>query len=564
MSDARVTPVGWLIALAAALRLLPLARLHPIVWDEIEYFRATDFVSRGMVPYRDFWEHHTPLQWFVFAPFVALTKSPGVSAILAMRWAQVPLWIVAFVLLTKWMRRAGVGELASLLAVLLAFCSTQFMLAAIEFRIDALGCVLYVAALFLAQRGRGFAAGAALCLAGFANIRLGPLLVVTVIVLVLRAWRSGLRVIAGGAVAFAACASYFVLTHSVAIAIRRVWIDTYVANRYAPAPPLALIKRLATPFGVVAHGFDLGAIDVGTIVVFVAASIGMAHVLWTRRRSRDDLWMLAVLQVASIGFVAIMKYVYHYHFLILTLLALPFVAHLCDLLLARNRVKALETVVIIAIAVSAYASVFRGKEDYLDYQDLIMREVDRLTPPTGRVFDGVGYAVRREPAYRYWFLSELVFTLERHGVYERYDIAADPPGAVIVDIPTAHWLDTHPRTAEFVRRHYLPRWPELWLPGMNARLTPEHPSARWIVPVDGTYVVRSPRPLRLVVDGEPQPPSHTIALRKRQRLEATADVMEPIEVFILPAGGPPLFRRPPPGLSLDAEAAPRTHLPRLW
>ena len=59
----RVALVGWLIAVAGALRLLPLARLHPIVWDEIEYFRATDWVAHGLVPYRDFWEHHTPLQW---------------------------------------------------------------------------------------------------------------------------------------------------------------------------------------------------------------------------------------------------------------------------------------------------------------------------------------------------------------------------------------------------------------------------------------------------------------------------------------------------------------------
>src|SRR5262245_17863208 len=167
MERRRVALMGWLIGLAGALRLLPLARLHPVVWDEIEFFRATDWVARGLVPYRDFWEHHTPLQWFVFAPAAALTSSPGVSAILAMRWAQLPVWIATFVLLYKWRRRAGSSAPAAVLAVLFAVCSTRFMLGAIEYRVDALGCLLYVAALFLLQRGNGVWGGAALCLAGF-------------------------------------------------------------------------------------------------------------------------------------------------------------------------------------------------------------------------------------------------------------------------------------------------------------------------------------------------------------------------------------------------------------
>src|SRR5436305_15332505 len=61
--------LGGLSLLSVLARLLQLQGLHPLVWDEIEFFRATDWVRRGLVPYRDFWEHHTPLQWFLFAPF---------------------------------------------------------------------------------------------------------------------------------------------------------------------------------------------------------------------------------------------------------------------------------------------------------------------------------------------------------------------------------------------------------------------------------------------------------------------------------------------------------------
>jgi len=69
---------------------------------------------------------------------------------------------------------------ARLAAILLAICSSMFMLAAVEYRIDTLGCALYVIALLLLQRERWLFAGAALCLAGFANIRLGPLIVATI------------------------------------------------------------------------------------------------------------------------------------------------------------------------------------------------------------------------------------------------------------------------------------------------------------------------------------------------------------------------------------------------
>src|SRR5438874_4135128 len=148
----RVRFVSALIGLAAVARSLSLAFFHPLNWDEIEYFRATDWIRQGLIPYRDFWEHHTPLQWFLFAPVTALTNSPGVSAILLMRWAQLPLWFIAFVLLRGWMRRAGISAFAAWTAMTLVLCSTLFMLPAVEYRVDVLGCVVYIAALFFLQR----------------------------------------------------------------------------------------------------------------------------------------------------------------------------------------------------------------------------------------------------------------------------------------------------------------------------------------------------------------------------------------------------------------------------
>ena len=290
----------------------------------------------------------------------------------------------------------------------------------------------------------------------------------------------------------------------------------------------------------------------------------MIHVVVTRWRVRDDLFLLVPLQVVNVAFVAAIGYIYHYHFLIVTLLALPFAAHVCDLLLASGRARAAAAAVAACVTVGVFAAFFRGKEDEFDYQDVVMRDADRLVAPGARVFAGVAYALRREPACRTWFITERAFVFERAGIAAPCDVAADPPGAVILDVPMRHWLAAHPRQAEFVRRHYRPVWPELWLPAMNARLTPERPSTRWVVPADGVWVVRASAPIRLTIDGNPQPQSGTLTLRKRQRLEAAAESMQPTDVLIVPAGAPRQFRRPAPGVTLDAIAPPRTHVPRLW
>src|SRR5436190_15855936 len=150
---------GMLIVIAAAARSLSLGWLHPLNWDELEFFRATDWVRQDLVPYRDFWEHHTPLQWFVFAPFAAMTSTPGAAAIVWMRIAQIPLWIATFWLANLWMKRNGIGDVARWTAMALACCSSLFMLAAVEYRVDVLGCTMVLAALVILSGEDGEGSG---------------------------------------------------------------------------------------------------------------------------------------------------------------------------------------------------------------------------------------------------------------------------------------------------------------------------------------------------------------------------------------------------------------------
>src|SRR5689334_7412276 len=123
------------IGAAVLARLFALTFLRPLNPDEVEFFRASDWVRQGLVPFRDFWEHHTPLQWFVFAPFTALASGAGASAVIVMRWAQVPVWIGTFWMIDVWMARAGLTRFARWSAMGVALCSSLFMLPATEFRV---------------------------------------------------------------------------------------------------------------------------------------------------------------------------------------------------------------------------------------------------------------------------------------------------------------------------------------------------------------------------------------------------------------------------------------------
>lgn len=555
---------------AAAIRLVPLQWLHPINWDELEFLRATKWIAEGRVPYRDFWEHHTPLAWILFAPFSKLSGSVGAGAVIAMRWAQIPVWIATFVLIDVWMRGAKIERGARWTAMALALCSSLFMLPAIEYRVESVGCLLFVLGLVLAQRHRDFAAGIVFCLAGFANLRLGPVLVVAVLLHFRK------RIIAGGVAALAACVGAFAAFGALDELWQQVWRDN-LAEKFATPVIGGFMHRLLVPFGVrilaTDRTFELAAVDIGGIAIIVLGFAGL-FLAWRRRELRTML----VLQLANLLFIAWMKFIYNYHFALAVILAIPLIAAVVERIPRHALVTAL---LIAAWCVNAFASIFRGKELDLAYQDLVMREVHARTKPGEKVWSGVPWALEREPAYRFWFLPELARQLVLQRLAPRYSMS-DPPAAVVFDHYALVWVATVQRElAPYLVRHYMPAWRNVWIPAMNAVVRPGR-QAEWIVPRDGTYrVFASPELARhrwfrdpfnaykgpeLQLRSMPQPPLTFSAgphLRKGQRLTVTSHATEPLGVILLPSNDTVLFRQPPEGASLEAETTRVTHVPHL-
>ncbi|HET7705136.1 MAG TPA: hypothetical protein VFM36_03555 [Thermoanaerobaculia bacterium] len=596
--NAKVRILIVLTAIAAAARLFAMTFLHPLNWDEVEYFRATNWVREGLVPFRDFWEHHTPLQWFVFAPVTALTSSPGASAIILMRWAQVPLWIAAFWLALRLMDGAGIDRFGRWVSIVLAVSSSLLMISAMEYRVDVLANVLYLGGLALLLRGgrfESFAAGALFCLAGLANLRLGPLLAVTALLGIaidtreLR-WRfrkEALLLVAGVAAILAAALVYFVTTDSLRPLYQHVWVENYIGEKHAERVPLAFVHRILVPFGVRIYGgdglFDVAGFDLSGAAILLSGVVGLVFAL-RRWRRPDALFFLALLQIANIAFVAGMKFVYHYHLQIVVLLVLPFVASVL------RPSRSLVAFVVLAVLVHVPIVVLRGKERELRYQDQIMREADARTAPGSKVFDGVGWALRRKPAYHFWFLPVLARQLVANGHAAPYTLAAwmsDPPAAVITDRNAVVWLASDPQLGGYVARHYLPLLRNLWIPGMSARLETGG-RVEWVVPATARYrlvassqfaehswfatpfglhapvhIAGDAGGVSVMVNGVAVDGTRPIELRHGQRVLASSSSPVPLGVFLVPGDETSWFRQPPRDVTIDAEGPRTWHWPSL-
>jgi hypothetical protein len=451
--------------------------------------------------------------------------------------------------------------------------------------VEALGCALLIGGLVLAQRERFFLAGAAFCLAGFANLRLGPVLVVAVVMMLVLQRVRALPVVAGGFAALAACLAYFVATGSLVALYRHVWADN-LAEKFATPIIGAFIHRLLVPFGVRIMAsdrlFELAAVDVGGVAVLLLGFAGIVCA-WRWRR-RGDMVLLVSLQLTNLLFIAMMKFIYNYHLTLAVVLMVPLIAIAIERIPRREAVM---VILLVAWSVNAFASIFRGKELDRAYQDLIMRETHERTRPGDAVWSGVTWALQREAAYRFWFLPELARQLVQQGLAPRYGVS-EPPAAVVADYNVLRWLATVQRElVPYFARHYLPVWRELWIPAMNASV-PAGGTQHWLVPRDGTYwVYTSPElarhpwfrtPLRAASykgdDAErltftlPAPGAGAIRfdrdvaqLRKGERLSAFNPTGEDVAVILLPTADRTFFRQPPPGVTLEGENTRITHVP---
>lgn len=469
-----------MIAVLAA--LFSLTAGHAIAIDEVEFFRAARWVGEGQVPFRDFWEHHTPLQWYIFAPFARIAWGEGVGALIAMRWLQLPFWIATFALLDSLMRNRA--SWARWLAIALPLASWTFVQKAIEFRVDTLGCFFFASALWLMRGHRTVWAGVSLSLAVLANLRLAPVAAVAALMGVVQAYRSGWRgpgaktcatrlALGMGSVATLVVLFLFV-THSLGDAWRQIFVETAAANRLLPFRASMFFSK-----------FRVLVFDPGSIAVSLLGAGGSVIAI----RSRSEEWVLVPSLLAAIASIAAMRVSYTYHFEIVFVLLVPFIAVAAEAMTVRRRL--LPYTLLLAAGVSLWNSFFRAQDAELAAQHATLRFVHERTLPRDCVFDAVGYAWKRRPAWRYWFVPLMVNVLERDRIIEPLTLAAlreNHPAAVIADYRMFILLSRRADLAHYLTTHYIPVLRNAWLPGMSARIDARG-GAQWVAPESGEYRV---------------------------------------------------------------------------
>jgi hypothetical protein len=118
--------------------------------DEFQHLHASWMIHLGYFPYRDFWENHAPLLYFLFAPILTFFGE-GIPAVLTARSSLSLMGIAIAVVVYKIARLDHDWETALLAVAALSF-SEIFLQKTIEFRTDQFVVLFWLIGLFFCLR----------------------------------------------------------------------------------------------------------------------------------------------------------------------------------------------------------------------------------------------------------------------------------------------------------------------------------------------------------------------------------------------------------------------------
>jgi len=409
----------FIVALAVAY-LVTLAALLPVrAWDpdEFQHMQFAWMLWQGMAPYKDFFEHHTPLLHLMTAPLFGVFHTPYdyvhvipvllrfISTLFSLLTTGV-VWLLA--------DRLG-GRRAALFATMLMLGASTFLSNGIEFRPDTLAALTMMAAVYAAIRAADTARGSEasplrLAFAGVAlaasimstqkELFAGPGLLAAFAVIMVprfgpaRALRSAGWTMAGAVLVIVPILAFF----AVHDALWDFFRSNFVTNAIWPRSSLHLARWRVEEF-------------LQDDPIFAALSFAGSILLLKRWWTGDTMVSAIVLPMASlaIGFPVLPSPQQQYLFLIIPFAAIPAgiaadaVADLASRHLAARISNA--AVIMVPVAVAAL-----NLDDALHRPDQAktlakLEYIVRQTPANATVMGGwsPGLAFRK-PAFFYWFL----------------------------------------------------------------------------------------------------------------------------------------------------------------
>ena len=92
-----------------------------VIFDDFEHLRAAYFVSLGDVPYRDFFEHHHPLLWYVLAPIMTFISHDTITALRIGRFISLGVSLIGGYFIYRTEKRFIGGTLCALFCLVFYF-----------------------------------------------------------------------------------------------------------------------------------------------------------------------------------------------------------------------------------------------------------------------------------------------------------------------------------------------------------------------------------------------------------------------------------------------------------
>lgn len=384
--------------------------------DEFEHAHAAWSVSRGLLPYRDFFEHHPPALYLLSAPIfgdsAVATSVP--AAVRALTLARAAMWVIT-VLSVAVVYRVGAtlhGWLAGAVAAILLATSSQFLESMLEFRPDVPAVACLVLSIWCAigagdakesrhARVRLFAAGVAFGAALlftqkaiFAAPGLG-------LALLVRRRALAVVVFASGVIVPIALTMWWFARHD---ALRPLWYYAVIFNGRLNAERFSPLPRLLS------HVIQQPAIYVlGAIGIMVRLKPDTTGTTGTTVRLKPDPTgtpVVPFIALSLIGGIFIIGKAYdQYYALLLPLLAITGGALAADLFLRTTPGALIAPALMIACAVLSLAISARAFTPIGPQLADIAFVTEHTMPADAYLGGSPGPALFRPHGWFYFFLT---------------------------------------------------------------------------------------------------------------------------------------------------------------
>jgi hypothetical protein len=463
---------AFLLAAIAAFLIarIPLMTVRAFDVDEFEHAHAAWNVWRGLLPYKDFFEHHTPWYYFTLAPFLrwfAVDQSFDAARhfLIFARAVSLVLTALSAALLFA-VGRLGASRRVGLLAALFFVALPVVTHKTLEIRPDVPALPFFIGALWFLLRGiraeaalparhRRFFLGAGLCLGAAVMCTQKMLFVIPGALMGLGLWS-----LAGGRQAFAFRTS--------AIAILLVGVVVPIAGTLiAFALRAGGDQFIHDNFLLNARwrwysGRHLGEVVPTSVPILVLAVVGAWSALFRERsapRRHGDMGLLCIAGGLVAGLVVVPAAYQQYYVPILTIACL-FAARGLSFLLDFSRGRAgvwLVAGATLPFLIWPAVDLSRSRGERNDVQMARLQFVFAHTRPTDLVLDGwLGTNVFRPHPLQYGFMHrELLVSLtdsERDAYLDALTSRRVRPALIALD---DELRAIGPRFLEYLQRDYV-------------------------------------------------------------------------------------------------------------